>query len=111
MKRAARVILIFILIFWIAVIIVGCSTKPQPKAYVCIEKSPLKITYIDYHKEITPETVTSMVNQAKSFKYQREHMNHKNEILIDYNSHVSSKVSDEFQKTIGVSKQNATCNN
>jgi len=72
----------------------GCSYKHEPKAYVCIEKPPIKTTYIDFEKDITPETVRMMINETSNFKYQDTSLNDKNEIIIDYNGNVKHEAID-----------------
>ena len=70
----------------VSLLLNGCSYVPHPKGYVCVEKPPIKVTYIDYHKDITAKTVHDMMNDTKAFKWQPSTVNEKNEVIVDYNA-------------------------
>ena len=99
MKRYAKIVLVFIVTFHTVAFFSACS-RQQPKAYVSVEKPPVKVTYIDFHKDITPETVDMMIRHAMRFKYEEMIMNDKNEIIIDYNADAHG--SSITETTIGV---------
>ena len=88
-KQYIKTVLFFVIAVNTAGVIIGCSHKPQAKGYVCVEKSPIKITYIDYHKEITPNTVRDIVNQAHEFPYKNQKMNENNNVIISYDAKVT----------------------
>ncbi len=75
----------------------GCA-QPQPKGYVSIEKSPIKITYIDYHNDITPYTVQVLVNQVKNVPYKSHDLNEKNEVIIGYSANIDYTKSETTVK-------------
>ena len=85
MKRTAKIVLIFIGLLYV---LAGCAYKPQAKGYICIEKTPFKLTYIDYEKEITPDVVHDLVGTAKWFPYKETKLNDKNEVIIGYDATV-----------------------
>ena len=78
----------------------GCSYRMKPKAYVCVEKPPIKVTYLDYHKDITPETVGMVIDKTRSFKYQEEPLNERNEISVIYSGTAIHNTED--RKILGV---------
>ena len=102
MKRAAKYILLLVLAIQATWLIIGCSARHRPKAYVCVEKSPLKVTYIDFHKDITPETVQGLVNSAKTFPYKKMNNNKENIVIIDYDA--KSAYNETVAKTMELKK-------
>ena len=70
----------------------GC-TRHQPKAYVCVEKAPLKVTYIDYHKDISPATIDMLIQRAKHFKDSDYPLNNSNTVVIGYDAKVEQVIT------------------
>ena len=94
MKKATKVTLLFVVFFNIMGLMIGCTRHSQPKAYVCVEKPPVKITYIDFHKDITPTTVDMMIRHARFFPYKEMQLNSSNQVIIDYTANTSEHKSD-----------------
>ena len=69
----------------------GCAS--QPKAYLSVEKSPMKVTYIDYNRDINPKTVAMIVQQVKNTHNSNQKLNEKNEIIISYDASVSETIN------------------
>ena len=81
----------------------ACAIMPhQPKAYVCVEKPPFKVTYIDYHEDISPGTVSSMMDKAALVPYQNTQLNNSNSVSISYD--VQSVLNSSSQTSIGISR-------
>ena len=81
MKTYAKAVLLFILILYG---LAGCSYTPHPKGYVCVSKPPIKITYIDYHKDINACVVNAMIDRAVSVPFQNVKLNERNEVAVSY---------------------------
>ena len=75
----------------------ACSFKAQPKAYVCVEKPPLKVTYIDYDRDIATNTVDAIIRHATIVPYKACKLNDRNEVVISYDvkaNHTSNSSTD-----------------
>ena len=66
-----------------AVLLTGCS---RPKAFVEITKSPVKIVYVDYEKEITPQVVQSLLRQASKVPFDDTVFTSGYNLTIDYDA-------------------------
>ncbi len=100
MRKYAQWVLIFIVSLHT---LTACTLMPhQPKAYVCVEKPPFKVTYIDYDRDISPGTVSSMMDKAIRVPYQNTLLNNANSVNITYDAQAVLDASS--QTTIGVSR-------
>ena len=100
LKKYARWILVLIVSLYT---LTACTLMPhQPKAYVCVEKPPFKVTYIDYHEDISSETVSSMMDKALKVPYQNTLLNNSNSVSISYDA--QAVLNSSSQTSIGVSR-------
>ena len=80
---------VVILIFIGICIVVGCTQAIQPKAWVSIEKPPIKIVIVDNEKDITPETIDMLLQHTRRFQYQNYKFNENTNVgfthNVDYN--------------------------
>ena len=99
-RRYAKAVLALIIALQI---LTACTLMPhQPKAYVCVEKPPFKVTYIDYHEDISSETVSSMMDKALKVPYQNTLLNNSNSVSISYDA--QAVLNSSSQTSIGVSR-------
>ena len=94
MKRLTRYVLIFIVALHTVALLTGCSYRHKPKAYLCIEKPPIKVTYIDFHRDITPQTVDMVMSKTYLFPYQKMKMNNENTVTVSYDAEATHTTSD-----------------
>ena len=97
MKHTINAVLIFIALLYV---FTACAYKPRAKGYVCIEKPPFKVTYIDYERDITPQTVHNLIGNARWFPYKNTKMNDKNEVVINYDESSCQSSSNANTMTI-----------
>jgi len=81
MKIYIKIVLLFIISLCI---LIGCGYKPHPKAYMCISKPPMKITYIDYHRDINACVVNAMISKVADIPYKNIKLNESNTVSINY---------------------------
>ena len=73
----------------------GCSHKPQPKAWVEIVKPPMRITYIDFAEDIEPKDVHKLSKMMSKIKFHEYNFNDSSSLHIDYSAEESlSTISD-----------------
>ncbi len=94
MKKHARWILIFIVSLHTVGIIAGCSFRHQPKAYISIEKQPVKVTYIDYHRDISPSTVDMLMTKVSAVPFRAAQLNKENAVIISYDAEAIHSTTD-----------------
>ena len=70
MKRYLRYGSMLILSIMLLGIIIGCSNRLQPKAWLSVEKAPMRVIIVDNEKDITPATINMVIRQVHhtSFK-------------------------------------------
>ncbi len=101
-KLAALVLLfVFVLNMGAVLLLSGCSYRHKPRGYVCIEKPPIKTTYVDFDKDITPETVRMMMNETHRFTYRDMKLNERNEITVNYSGSVQHGTTDITEFSVG----------
>jgi len=69
MKRYLRYGSILILSIMLIGIIVGCSQRLQPKAWLSVEKAPMRVIIVDNEKDITPATINMVIRQVHQTGY------------------------------------------
>ena len=50
--------------------IIGCSQGIQPKAWLSVEKAPMRVILVDNEKDISPETVHMVIDHLNMIKYE-----------------------------------------
>ena len=94
MKRAARYTLLFVVAIQTVGIIAGCTQHAQPKAWLSVEKKPMRVIYVDYHKDISPETTQMVIDRLTKIPFRETDMDPMTGIVVDYDAdtHHSSQV-------------------
>lgn len=97
MKRAAGYILLFIIATQTIGIITGCTQRAQPKAWLSVEKKPMRVIYVDYHKDITPQTAQNMIDQVSKIPFHDTKIEPMTGIIVDYDDdvHRSNRIQIE----------------
>ena len=68
----------------------GCASDHQLKSYVSVEKPPMKMTYIDYSQDISPDDVDRYIRAVSLVPYHNVKLNENSNIDIKYNVNASS---------------------
>jgi hypothetical protein len=55
--------------------LIGCSQGIQPKAWLSVEKAPMRVIIVDNEKDIEPETVHRIISQLKGIEYESYQFN------------------------------------
>ncbi len=98
MKRYLHYGSMFILSVMLLGIIVGCSDKLQPKAWLSVEKAPMRVIIVDNEKDITPATINMVIRQVHQTSYKDYQFNPTTAVSVtaDYSAekqdHSSSKL-------------------
>jgi hypothetical protein len=84
----------------LAIFFSGCA-KHQPKAWVSVEKPPIRVIYLDYDKDISANTVHCLVEQVKDTKFHGTPFNPSTEIKVstDYDE------TYEYNHSIQINKE------
>ena len=87
-RTTIRYFTAFVFFIMLFPLVIGCSARHQPKAWLSVEKKPLRVIYIDYHKDITPATTQMVMREASRFKFHDTDMNPTPSVVIDYDADV-----------------------
>ena len=68
-KKYIRYGSVVILLVMGAVVLIGCAQKIQPKAWLSVEKAPMRVILVDNEKDITPQTVHMVIDHVNSVDY------------------------------------------
>jgi hypothetical protein len=86
MKKAAKITLIFIVFLNTIGLIIGCSHKPQPKSWVEVVRPPMRVTYIDFAKDIDPKDVHNLSLMMSKMRFYDYKFNDASSLHIDYSA-------------------------
>jgi hypothetical protein len=78
----------------------GCSHPIKPKAYLQVTKPPLRVTYFDFEKDISPDFVMNLTRQVSGVKYQNYKFNNTQTIDIRWDARARKK--DEVIRNITI---------
>ena len=67
------------------VVLIGCAQKIQPKAWLSVEKSPMRVIIVDSEKDITPETIHMVVDHVMNVDYKDYQFNDNTGISVHSN--------------------------
>lgn len=90
---------IVVLSFMAIVAIIGCSQSIQPKAWLSVEKAPMRVIVVDNEKDIEPEVIHMIIDHLENIKYENYHFNTETGIginhVVDYDrdDHTSSSIT------------------
>jgi hypothetical protein len=100
-RRFIRYGSIVILVTMGTVGMIGCAQKIQPKAWLSVEKAPMRVIIVDNEKDINPETVHMIVDHLMSVDYKDYKFNDKTNIgvttSVDDQRHSSSSNKVELR--------------
>ena len=100
-RKIIRYFSYFIYTLILLPLVIGCSQRPQPKAWVSVEKPPMRVIFVDNEHDIHSDTVHRLVNQIKGIKFEDIDFNSETMIGIqydaDWNAHQSSSNSVEIK--------------
>ena len=99
-KKLIRYFSYFIFSLILLPLVIGCSTKPQPKAWLSIEKAPMRVIFVDNERDIKSETVHRLVNQMKDMKFDKVEFNQDTFIGMDHD--IDYSISDNVVKSLEV---------
>ncbi len=98
-RRYLRYGSIVILVYFVIVILVGCSHKIQPKAWMSVEKAPMRVIIVDNEKDIDSATIHMVIDHLRSVPYKDYQFNSETGIGINHNvdysrqDHTSSSIA------------------
>ncbi len=80
----------------IVFIVSGCSQHSQPKGWLSVEKSPIRVIIVDNEKDIEPGLIHRVISSVKTTKYEDVDFNENTNIGINFdaNAHHSSSNSN-----------------
>ena len=102
MKNGAITLLIVIVgVSVVALLLLqGCAQKHEVKSYVSVEKPPIKLTYIDYSRDVTPNDVDKYIHSISKVPYKNIKLNENNIVDIHY----SVSTESEHISTVNLNK-------
>ena len=77
-------------------LITGCSTLPQHKAWVSVEKAPMRVILVDNEKDIDPQDVCVIVDKLKDIKYEDYQFNDSTSISVNYDATATQVSNVEY---------------
>jgi len=102
-RKYVKVALIFTVSLHTGVFLIGCSSKiPQPKAWVSVEKPPVRVIYIDYEKDITADTVHKLTDQVSRVRYEDYKFNDNAIVGISYD--VKAIAEHKTEKIVNINR-------
>jgi hypothetical protein len=84
------------ILFVLFVVLSGC-TRHQPKAFVSVEKSPMRVIYVDYERDISPSDVHEIVNLVSKTKFNKSCFN--SDTVIDIRASYKLDYKDTVSRT------------
>lgn len=99
-KLFVKIILTVTFISAILPTIIGCTTHREPKAWVSVEKPPIRVIYVDYSSDIQPATVHKITQQVSRLKFEDYDFNENTTIGIDVAANINSTVVTDHSLTI-----------
>ena len=85
---------ISILVFMGVLGVIGCSQSIQPKAWLSVEKAPMRVILVDNERDISPQTVHMVIDHLNHIKYENYQFNSNTGVTVsssvDDNRHSSS---------------------
>ena len=81
--------------------LVACGTKPQPKAWVSMEKPPMRVIIIDNERDIDPGTIDMMFKHMAKIPYRKTEFNDDTTIGIHYDTDIHKHESNIQEIKVG----------
>ena len=85
----------------VAPVLIGCSKAHQPKAWVSVEKPPMRVIYIDYEKDISAATVYNLSNSIRGLPYEDYKFNDSMNVNISYDATASTSTANSLSVDAG----------
>ena len=88
-----------IIVFSLAIIpaFTGCIGMYQPKSYIEVTRPPMRVIYLDYHRDIKAEDVKMIMNNMNKGKYYPYRFNDTNDINVNYDAGLVTKHSKKLE--------------
>ena len=84
------------------VLLMGCSRPTyKPKAWVSVEKPPMRVIYMDFEKDITPAMVHQLTYQVSQVPYRNYKFNDTASINVGFDATANSSHSDSTTINVG----------
>ena len=93
---------VVILVVMGIVALIGCGHKIQPKAWLSIEKAPMRVIIVDNEKDISPATIKMIMNHVGSMQYEDYQFNSSTNVGLSHDVDFSRQ--DHTSSTVGVIK-------
>jgi hypothetical protein len=81
----------------------GCSHRPQPKSWVEVVRPPMRVTYIDFAKDIDPNDVHRLSVMMSKMKFHDYQFNNASNLHIDYTG--SENLTTVSNHAISIAKE------
>ncbi len=82
MRRVLELVIIFIMVAIVLYVITGCSQINQHRAWVSVEKAPMRIIYVDDSDKMDHIFIGKLVNHVGSQEYKDYYFNESTSISI-----------------------------
>ena len=99
-----RMISICILVFLFLVFIIGCSQKIQPKAWLSVEKSPMRVIIFDSEKDVDPKVVKMVIDSLVDIPYNDYVFNDETRIGVDTKVDYKKDFVDTINRSIRIKR-------